>query len=195
MTLAVCPRTGSHHAASRSFRPTRHPPGSAPPNPIGWPAARRPRNRRPGRTPAACPRRCPSRRNRLARNRTTRSPPRRNHRTSVADPGGTARCCAAVATPAHCSIRGYTCGGDNGMVYTGRLHAFESTFEATCAPWAHTPSTRPRPIRRPAARSNGSGRPSRNGSAPAQPPPPSMNSTPCLTNSGISTTISDRTGR
>ena len=46
----------------------------------------------------------------------------------------------------------------NGLHRSTARHSRQRS-RPTCAPWAHTPSTPPRRTRRPAARSNGSGRP------------------------------------
>ena len=64
-----------------------------------------------------------------------------------------------VAAIAECGIPSMSLT-DNGTVYTGRLRRLRSRpSRSTYAPWARAPSTPPRITPRPAARSNGPGRP------------------------------------
>ena len=78
---------------------------------------------------------------------------------SAAAGAGTAQLVWAVmlAGIAECDVPSMSLT-DNGFVYTGGCAATSRRSRSTCVRWACTPSTPPRITRRPAARSNGSGR-------------------------------------
>ena len=63
-----------------------------------------------------------------------------------------------LAAIAECGIPSMSLA-DNGIIYTGKWRGFEAAFETNLRRWGRGPSTRHRFTPRPAARSNGSGRP------------------------------------